>query len=261
MWTLSCRMAIQEADATPGPPTGPKPRNTATSPARITCASSALSATSCESKTRAVPRKIVNTVDVAAQLHQSAIGRQRASHQHKGRSGSERVTNWTNHRRVDDDPLNGVADTAARYRLRGGINAVPELFHHASRAARVRWSKAPKSWPKCPLTLLSSSPQTAVRIRREWQRCALTSSTNASGIRLIDTSLPTEGTRVARCSEIACDWRQGSRGSGHTFVGNSKSQRFPRLGAGAVDLCGGTILDYSSCLTEMSNWTCVGHFI
>ena len=31
--------------------------------------------------------------------------------------------------------------------------------------------------------------------------------------------------------------------------------------AGAVDLRGGTILDYSSFLTEMSNWTCVGHFI
>ena len=34
-----------------------------------------------------------------------------------------------------------------------------------------------------------------------------------------------------------------------------------RLGAGAVDLRGATILDYSSFLTEMSNWTCVGHFI
>jgi hypothetical protein len=29
----------------------------------------------------------------------------------------------------------------------------------------------------------------------------------------------------------------------------------------SVDLRGGTILDYSSFLTEMSNWTCVGHFI
>jgi hypothetical protein len=32
-------------------------------------------------------------------------------------------------------------------------------------------------------------------------------------------------------------------------------------GTDAVDLRGGTILDYPSSLTEMFNWTCVGHFI
>ena len=83
---------------------------------------------------------------------------------------------------------------------------------------------------------------------------------------MADTSLPAEGTRVARCSEICIRLASSLKAAADqdtlAFVVNSRSQRFPRLGAGAVDPCGGTILDdYSSCLTEMSNWTCVGHFI
>jgi hypothetical protein len=77
--------------------------------------------------------------------------------------------------------------------------------------------------------------------------------------------LPAEGTRVARCSEICI--RLASRQPRirtHWILVNSRSPEALISHDSALvqsTSVAGTILDYSSFLTEMSNWTCVGHFI
>src|SRR6202171_3113442 len=73
--------------------------------------------------------------------------------------------------------------------------------------------------------------------------------------------LPAEGTRVARCSEICIRLApRQPRIRTHWILVNSRSPEALISHDSALvqsTSVAGTILDYSSFLTEMSNWTCV----
>jgi hypothetical protein len=116
-----------------------------------------------------------------------------------------------------------------------------------------------RRWPRCDgnRRVLRRGGQSPNLLAYRWP----TSREETLGIRCGPYRRRAHESRGVR--KFAFDWRQGSRGSGHTILVNSRSPEalISHDSAPMRDLRGGTILDYSSLLTDMSNWTCVGHFM